>query len=329
MTLQFPLVHSCDVLTPRYYLRRLNKNLGRIQEEDISLDAKGLLERERRWLEAILAASRPEDLSSLFQDSHKMSPDEFFPMVLNERVAWPEFMGMARAALFKNADASDALCNSPKNSPLAAEDLPAMSTGVNASLGRLDAESDARATNDEDARGHATGDTSLGSRPTSSAPNSCVGATASAKSSCQGGETNGQTETTEQTGTTELITASGKDYGATAKVLTIGRTCRGIASADRNSWLLFRFDLPAIGPVLTTVLDPIDSDMELFVSRGGVPTAPAQITAGQVKMPPTAELSSATATGVTAAPTFTSDWEGFASKIGKPRVVKILPQDPR
>eukprot|EP00752_Nemacystus_decipiens_P008616 g7695.t1 len=77
-------------------------------EDEAHLDAEGLLERERRWMEAIFAASRPDDLSCLFQDStgsSKFNPDAFFPMVLSERVAWPEYMDMVRAALAKQADA--------------------------------------------------------------------------------------------------------------------------------------------------------------------------------------------------------------------------------
>lgn len=40
----------------------------------------------------------------LFRDAGaKFSPDDFFPMVLKERVAWPEFMELARNALFQAA----------------------------------------------------------------------------------------------------------------------------------------------------------------------------------------------------------------------------------
>lgn len=72
---------------------------------DDPLNPERYFEHEKRWIEVLFDASRPADLSHLFRTSGtRVDPNEFFPMVVNECVAWPEFLEMARRILLQEAD---------------------------------------------------------------------------------------------------------------------------------------------------------------------------------------------------------------------------------
>lgn len=298
------------------------------------MDAEGFLERERRWLEGVFAASRPEDLSCLFQDaggSAKLNTDDFFPMVLNERVAWSEFMEIARAALFKQAE------------PIV-NDKPAALVDANSGNKR----GKGRSTIDTGAGGVATSGTASGvPTPNLEAANMADAMTLGGGLGSVGGGENAREALTLQqqkrhrhgklrgrqcdrandsnntrdnsdnygngtvrrNKTSREVTITGgwnnpsnrSNTVPVAVPLTIGQTLRGTTGAGPNGWSLFRFELPSSGPVLTIVLDAIDGDPELLVSAKKVPT----VAAG-------------------AAATSVADWES-SSKYGGVSVVKIFP----
>lgn len=280
---------------------------------DINLDAEGFLERERRWLEGIFAAARPEDLSYLFRDtagSGKLNPNDFFPMVLTERVAWTEYLDMARDALFKQADA-----------------LTGKQAAADSTTGRTGKGGDS-----SDAVVPAQGfdGSSDGGNTDSIAPGSNPGSVRRLqevlplqhhrqprqrrqyeeesrhgfRSRGDGDNNYGRSGSASARLRPSLGSITGRDVTVgeddglgTVPRIEFGRSYRGMTIAGPEAWSLFRFSLPSIGPVLTIVVDPDDGDPELFVSRGSQPTL---------------------ADG--------SGWEG-SSKHGRLRVVKIFPHD--
>lgn len=306
-----------------------------VAEDDASLDAEGFLERERRWMECIFAASRPEDLSCLFKDtggSSKFNPDSFFPMVLNERVAWPEFMEMARVALFKQANATihnHGAAEDPTGSGSSSRKSKNRSdtndSGVNTTTGSATAKPRPSLDDSciEDLRPpgiHRGGGSGRGGRRGKAALQQQKQPDHGERRQQDGSALREGLETRGREGGGEIVTlgGDGSTWGdpppeATATPLSFGKSFRGTTAAGPDAWNIFRFHLPSTGPVLTVVLDAIDGDPELFVSRGRAPW--------------TGSNAAVTAAGAAAA-AGTGDWEG-SSKHGLLRVVKIFPHDPK
>ena len=86
---------------------------------------------------------------------------------------------------------------------------------------------------------------------------------------------------------------------------------------------LFCFDLPSPGPVITVVLDGIDGDPELFISRGRVPLGARGSGATAAAAAAAAETATANVTSVNS-----GDWTN-SSTYGTLRVMKIFPHDPK
>ncbi|CAM9167030.1 unnamed protein product, partial [Laminaria digitata] len=278
------------------------------EENEACLDAEGFLERERRWMEGIFAASRPEDISCLFHDtdgSRKFNPDEFFPMVMNERVAWPEFMAMARAALFKTAgggatankiagaavDVSSgtnrkfttggggdrgvvntvgtASVNNPKYGVDAASAPVATAAGVGGGSGGASSSSSKAKKENKDALRQKRRDGEELRRQdchTSSprANNKALGKFSATATATAGSSSNALALTGDDLSSTN-------DAAISIVPLAFGVTLRGKTLPGPDARSLFCFDLPSPGPVITIVLDGIDGDPEMFVSRGRVP----------------------------------------------------------
>lgn len=329
------------------------------------MDAEGFLERERRWMEGIFAASRPEDLSCLFHDTYgskKFNPDDFFPMVMNERVAWPEFMAMARTALFKSAgatvnklgaavDASNGINRkftsggggggggggdkgtvtvgsasmSPKygagagSAPIATAAEVSRGGGGGAgggtgSSGSSKEKQDGDNATQRQKQHHQDGEElrrqdSSHASPRRTKPLGTLSATA-------GGNNRSSSNALALTGEEHFAS---NEAAITVVPLAFGVTARGKTTPGPDARNLFRFELPSPGPVITVVLDSIDGDPEMFVSRRRVPRGARGSGA--------ATATAAAATNVTSV-VDSGDWTN-SSTYGTLRVMKIFPHDPK
>ncbi|CAM9261120.1 unnamed protein product, partial [Ectocarpus sp. 8 AP-2014] len=271
-------------------------------EDETCLDAEGLLERERRWMEGIFAASRPDDLSCLFQDSTgsgKNNPDAFFPMVLSERVAWPEYMNMVRAALVAQADAiikqgaaleassgtrgGNGACDgngggsdegrtravtsssenitavlnpaqrlqTPGNAPeFVAQGGHGSGGGFDIVRGEQQQRSTARKT--ENTRDPSGAVAAAGAAESISGPYPPPVASPSHRS--------------------EQRAADGTGAEMKIRPVKLGRTVRGTTDVGPESRAFFSFDLPSTGVIVTVVLEVVDGDPEIMVTRGVLPS---------------------------------------------------------
>lgn len=189
--------------------------------------------------------------SCLFQDStgsSKFNPDAFFPMVLSERVAWPEYMEMVRAALAKQAEAIIKQGAALESGSIGGRG----GAGEQGSAGR----------NDDGVSG---GDLS---RP-GGQPGAAAAEDPASTNVCSGNDPAPLTPR-QPSDCQDLETAT-----ATAEIrrLTLGKTLRGTTAGGPESWSLFRFELPSAGPILTIVLDIADGEPDVVVSRGASPSA--------------------------------------------------------
>ena len=293
-------------------------------------------------MEGIFAASRPEDLSCLFHDTYgskKFNPDDFFPMVMNERVAWPEFMAMARAALFKTAgatvnkigaaaDASNGINRNSTSGGVGAGSAPIATaagasrggggggagggTGSSASSGKEKQESDIvthrQKHHHQDGEELRRQDSSHAS-PRREKPSRTSSATAGGNSRSNGNAVAPSGEEHFPSNEAEIVVVP----------LAFGVTVRGKTTPGPDARSLFRFELPSPGPVITVVLDGIDGDPELFISRRRVSRG-ARVSGAATAMPTAA----ANVTSVVDS----SDWTS-SSTYGTLRVMKIFPHDPK
>lgn len=310
--------------------------LSQDEDNDESLDAEGFLERERRWLEGVFAASNLGDLSCLFRDAgSKFNPDEFFPMVLNERVAWVEFMELARAALFKQADATatgvqaDAANSRGRGVGVVAEGGGGTSGGRRYSNGSSSGSSSGDGSNNAAAAVAIKSDAVLEDR--SNAHNSHNNNNKNNNGIRE--EDNAKKKT--PTITTNTIhqqrhhhstsTPSGATTTKHIRPLTIGRSVRETSATD--AWTVFKFYLPTAGPVLTVVLDALDGHPELFVSRGRLPSLMGINDDVEMAAVSTDDDGEG-AGGVSTPGDGGSDWQASRTP-GTLRVVKIFPHDPK
>eukprot|EP00903_Cladosiphon_okamuranus_P010537 g9967.t1 len=186
----------------------------------------------------------------LFQDStgsNKFNPDAFFPMVLSERVAWPEYMDMIRAALMKQAEAII------KQGAA----LEAGSSGGRAGAG-------------EDGAAGRDGDVSSGSDV--SRPGGQPGLTVE-KAAAAAANAPARNEATAITPRPPSDCQAPDNTPAGTRQLEFGKTLRGTTIAGPESWALFYFNLPTAGPILTVVLDIADGDPDIVVSKRKLPSA--------------------------------------------------------
>lgn len=281
------------------------------------MDAEGFLERERRWMEGIFAASRPEDLSCLFHDTYgskKFDPDDFFPMVMNERVAWPEFMAMARAALFKTAGATVNKLGAEVDASNGTSRKFTSGGGVGGGGGGAGGGTGSSSSSKEKKEGnnakqrqkHDQDGEELRRQGSSRAKPSATAAGGSSSSS-----SNVLAHTREEN-------ISGNEGAVIVVPLAFGVTLRGKTTPGPEARTLYRFELPSPGPVITVVLDGIDGDPELFVSRGRVSrgargSGAATAAAGAANVTPVVD---------------NGDWTS-SSTYGTLRVMKIFPHDPK
>lgn len=291
------------------------------------MDAEGFLDRERRWMEGIFAASRPEDLSCLFHDTYGskgFDPDDFFPMVMHERVAWPEYMAMARAALFKTA----ASVTATVNSMLGVGVVDGSSVKETQDDNSNDTQRQKKRhdnNNTSDTQRH-VGEEKLRQQDSLMSPraqNSGNSSPTAGVVSTRGNPISGiRPATAGSSSSTGLPTAESNALPEAAAVtivpIAFGITVRGKTTPGPDPCTLFCFDLPSPGPVLTIVLDGIDGDPELFVSRSRVPPGGRGSTAA---------VSEAAATG-NGTSADRRDWTSSTS-YGSLRVTKIFPHDPK
>lgn len=252
-------------------------------------------------------------------------------MVLSERVAWPEYMEMVRAALVKQAEAI-------------IKQGAALETGSSGGRGGGAAGKEAAARNG-------------GSPGGSDLPRSRGLSGAAAEEAAAGREASAGNEPTPA-----ITPRSPSDCQAAIKApagelrrLTLGKTLREATGAGPESWAWFCFDLPAAGPILTVVLDIADGDPDIVVSRGRLPcaefglkgSAAAAVAAGAKAAMPTAgpapltsgmggeRRDSAAAAGVPGLPGGVGggggdgggEWRASSTHRDL-RVVKIFPRDP-
>ncbi|CAM9258655.1 unnamed protein product [Ectocarpus sp. 4 AP-2014] len=276
-------------------------------EDETCLDAEGLLERERRWMEGIFAASRPDDLSCLFQDSTGSgtnSPDAFSPMVLSERVAWPEYMNMVRAALVAQADAiikqgaareassgtrggngacdgngggsdegrTHAVTSSSENitsvlNPSQRLQTPGNAHEFVAQGGHGSGGGSDIVRGEEQQRSTARKTENMSDVVRSRDPSGAVAA-AGAAESISGAYPPPMTSPSHRSEQRAATT------GPEVKIrpVKLGRTMRGTTDVGPESWALFRFDLPSTGVIVTVVLEVDDGDPEIMVTRGVLPS---------------------------------------------------------
>lgn len=268
----------------------------------------------------------PPPHSCLFQDStgsSKFNPDAFFPMVLSERVAWPEYMDMVRAALTKQAEAI-------------VKQGAALEAGSSGGRGGAGGKGAA-------GRNGGVSSGSDVSRPGGQPGASAEEAAAAAENVPAGNEP------------TPIMPRLPSDCQVSSNTpagirqLTFGKTLRGTTAAGPESWVLFRFDLPAAGPILTVVLDIADGDPDIVVSKGKLPnagfgpkgSASTAVAAGAkaanttAALPPTGggEETQRDSTAAASVPVVQGDgdnhceWKASSTYRGL-HVVKIFPRDP-
>lgn len=232
-------------------------------------------------------------------------------MVLSERVAWVEFMEMARAALFNQADDADA--------------------GMQADAARRGK----GGVDDEGKEGAARGGTNGGGDGSNAGAINFDAVLVDRSnthnsyndSSNGAGEDSAEKKTTtrhlqQQRSTQPAVAAAVAGAAVTICPLTIGRSVRESSATD--AWTVFRFYIPVPGPVLTVVLDALDGDPELFVSRGRVPAA----VGAQEDVGMEASMGDGGGGGVSTPGHGGGDWQASSRKRGTLRVVKIFPHDP-
>ncbi|CAM9653059.1 unnamed protein product [Ectocarpus sp. 12 AP-2014] len=276
-------------------------------EDETCLDAEGLLQRERRWMEGIFAASRPDDLSCLFQDSTgsgKNNPDAFFPMVLSERVAWPEYMNIVKAALVAQADAiirqgaaleassstrgGNAACDgngggSDEGRTTAVTSSSENITAVLNPSQRLQTPGNAHEFVAQGGRGSGGGSDIVRGEEQQRSPArktenmsdvvrlrdpSGAVAAAGAAESISGAYT--PTTTSPSHRSEQRAAATGPEVKI--RPIKLGRTVPATTDVGPESWALFRFDLPSTGVIVTVVLEVADGDPEIMVTRGVLPS---------------------------------------------------------
>lgn len=282
-------------------------------------------------MEGVFAAFRPEDLSCLFRNiAGSFNPNTFSRMVLTERVAWPELMETARAVLFEQAEVTAkkqrkvvdlTRCKSPCRMAGGVNDgsnpFPLINSKHRNSLGTT-------CTPDLTTPGVSPGMGVAAAQEASTQRQGHRGCHENSRNWRRGKSSDDYADGNDITPTCKeslgeaaftaaydsIISTQGDISGEKMATfpLIVGRTWRGTTSAGPNPWTLFRFDIPHTGPVLTILLDAIDDNMKLFVSRGKVPGA--------------------TEGATVAVPVGSGEWEGL-SKFGALRVVKIFPHDPR
>ncbi|CBN73996.1 hypothetical protein Esi_0009_0188 [Ectocarpus siliculosus] len=271
-------------------------------EDETCLDAEGLLERERRWMEGIFAASRPDDLSCLFQDSTgsgKNNPDAFFPMVLSERVAWPEYMNMVKAALVAQADAiikqgvaleassgtrgGNGACdvNGGGSDEGRTRAVTSSSENITAVLNpsqRLQTPGNAPEFVAQGGHGSGGGSDivrgeqqqrSTARKAENTRDPSGVVAAAGAAESINGAYPPPMAPPSHRY---EQRAAAGTGAEMKIRPVKLGRTVRGTTGVGPESRAFFRFDLPSTGVIVTVVLEVADGDPEIMVTRGVLPS---------------------------------------------------------
>lgn len=312
------------------------------------------------------ASPRP---SCLFQDStgsSKFNPNAFFPMVLSERVAWPEYMGLVRAALAKQAEAiikqgaaleagssggrEGGTGESGDDSAGQNESSRPASPGLNPAGGGGGEQRHRPDRNDQERQPRAAVDRgSVGAGSRSNAPSRSPGSSGAtaAPVAAPANLLYGTESSSLSLSSSPLNAQLSGGHPAEIRQLTLGKVLRGTTAAGPESWALFRFDLQAAGPIITVVLDIVDGDPDIVVSKGGLPSpglhatssgaaapaegAPVPIrTAGKeprdpwgavVPVPPPAGGDGGTNVGV-------GRWRASSAHRGL-RVVKIFPRDPR
>ncbi len=281
-------------------------------------------------------------------------------MVLSERVAWPEYMGLVRAALAKQAEAiikqgaaleagssggregggqgggagesgEDLAGQVGSSSSPASPGPPPAGGGVSEQRHRPDRNEQERGTNEPP-------------RPPGSSGAATAAPAAAPARPLAGNESNCSTPPPSSSPSNSQL--AGRQPSA-IRQLTLGKVLRGTTAAGPEAWALFCFDLQAAGPVITVVLDVVDGDPDIVVSKGGLPSlgphatcsgaaapaegAPLSIGTSReelrdpagaiVPVPPPAGGEGGTNVGG-------GRWRASSAHRGL-RVVKIFPRDPR
>lgn len=246
--------------------------------------------------------------SCLFQDSTgsgKNNPDAFFPMVLSERVAWPEYMNMVRAALVAQADAiikqgaaleassgtrggngacdgngggSDeggtrAVISSSENitavlNPSQRLQTPGNAPEFVAQRGHGSGGGSDIVRGDEQQRSTARKTENMSDVVRTREPSGALAAAGEAES-ISGAYPPPMTSPSHRS---EQRAAAGTGPEVKIRPVKLGRTVRGTTDVGPESWALFRFDLPSTGVIVTVVLEVADGDPEIMVTRGVLPS---------------------------------------------------------
>lgn len=280
------------------------------------MDPEAFFDRERRWLQEILATCSLEDIGRLFRDTHNDSPDDFFPMVLGKRIAWTEYMKIVRTALLDQARATITI---------PAEMAAASSTKYVGSGGTYEAVSNgsrALIFNAGSSRGNRDGkregsrrqsllqscplntfhDTGVTGSDTNYDHTRTSGTNSTLRSpaTTRGGISGQNAAPTRHEGQTHMISMSMSTTTLTGvHEINIGQQYRCEAGGHHEPWTFFRFKLASTGLVLTVMLEAECCDLALFVARERVPTNEEG-----------------------------GDWEN-SSVMRIKRVIRIFPHDPR
>lgn len=244
--------------------------------------------------------------SCLFQDSTgsgKNNPDAFFPMVLSERVAWPDYMDMVRAALVAQADAiikqgaaleassgtrgGHGACDgggseegrtcavtsssenitavlNPSQRPQTAGNAPEfVAQGGNGSGGGADI-----VRSEEQQRSTARKSENIIDVVRTRDPSGAAAAAGAAESlpgACP-------PPVTSPSHRSEQRAAAGTGTEVKIRPVKLGKTVRGTTDVGHESWALFHFDLPSTSLIVTVVLEVADGDPEVTVTRGVPPS---------------------------------------------------------
>jgi len=247
-------------------------------------------------------------------------------MVLSERVAWPEYMGLVRSALAKQAEAII------KQGAA----LEAGSSGGREG-GTGESGDDSAGQNESSRPAVDRGSVGAGSRSNapSRSPDSS-GATA-APVAAPANLFYGTESSSLSLSSSPLNAQLSGGHPAEIRQLTLGKVLRGTTAAGPESWALFRFNLQVAGPILTVVLDIFDGDPDIVVSKGRLPSTVVQATSsGAVASAEWAPLPRDPGTAVLPLPAGDEGgtnsggrcWRASPAHRGL-RVVKIFPRDPR
>lgn len=241
--------------------------------------------------------------SCLFKDStgsSRFNPDSFFPMVLNERVAWPKYMDTVRAALTMQAEAiikqgaaleagssrGGIVAGEVSDGGVRAQNADAAlapsgnissrrgpSPGLNIGTGTPEPTAQGGSGGGGGAEQHSLTGRHHSSRGELSRPRDLSGVSVAALAELSFGNEGSPHFSPSVPSDNNHPWSTPGAAAADIRQISFGERVQGTTGTELESWTPFRFDLPCAGPVLTVVLDVSDGDPGIVVSKGRLPAS--------------------------------------------------------